>query len=86
MSNSDSGQPYAYTCSIVQAKEKPGNAVQADDPISFLQLSSQRGDQATENVFELSLSQALAGSRRDSKFCSVFHCADVGNRLHLILL
>ncbi|XP_034242398.1 coatomer subunit beta [Thrips palmi] len=51
--------------SIIKAKEKPGNAVQADDPISFLQLSSQRGDQATENVFELSLSQALAGSRRD---------------------
>lgn len=51
--------------SIVKAKEKPGNEVQADDPISFLQLSSQRGDQATENVFELSLSQALAGSRRD---------------------
>lgn len=50
-----------------QAKEKPGNAVQADDPISFLQLSSQRGDQATENVFELSLSQALAGSRRDGE-------------------
>ncbi|XP_054261558.1 coatomer subunit beta isoform X1 [Macrosteles quadrilineatus] len=46
-----------------KAKEKPGHKVQADDPISFLQLSTVRGAElgGTENVFELSLSQAVAG-------------------------
>ena len=50
-----------------QAKEKPGSVVQADDPISFLQLSSTRGGElgGTENVFELSLNQAVVGGRRD---------------------
>jgi len=46
-----------------KAKEKPGHKVQADDPISFLQLSTVRGAElgGTENVFELSLNQAVAG-------------------------
>lgn len=37
--------------------------MQADDPISFLQLSTVRGAElgGTENVFELSLNQAVAG-------------------------
>lgn len=37
--------------------------MQADDPISFLQLSTLRGSElgGAENVFELSLSQAVAG-------------------------
>jgi coatomer subunit beta len=42
--------------------------VHADDPISFLQLSSSRGAGdlgGTENVFELSLNQAVVGGRRD---------------------
>ncbi|XP_063232537.1 coatomer subunit beta isoform X1 [Bacillus rossius redtenbacheri] len=48
-----------------KAKEKPGSLVHADDPISFLQLSSLRGELgATENVFELSLSQAVVGGGR----------------------
>lgn len=47
----------------LQAKEKPGHKVQADDPISFLQLSTLRGSElgGAENVFELSLNQAVAG-------------------------
>lgn len=38
--------------------------MQADDPISFLQLSTLRGSElgGAENVFELSLSQAVAGA------------------------
>lgn len=51
-----------------QAKEKPGSVIHADDPISFLQLSSSRGAGdlgGTENVFELSLNQAVVGGRRD---------------------
>jgi len=46
-----------------KAKEKPGHEVQADDPISFLQLSALRGTElgGAENVFELSLNQAVAG-------------------------
>ncbi|XP_075234210.1 coatomer subunit beta [Lycorma delicatula] len=46
-----------------KAKEKPGHKVQADDPISFLQLSALRGSEfgAAENVFELSLNQAVIG-------------------------
>ncbi|PSN38413.1 Coatomer subunit beta [Blattella germanica] len=53
--------------STQKAKEKPGSVVQADDPISFLQLSSTRGGElgGTENVFELSLNQAVVGGRRD---------------------
>lgn len=52
---------------FIQAKEKPGSVVHADDPISFLQLSSSRnaGDLGgTENVFELSLNQAVVGGHR----------------------
>ncbi|KAI5703002.1 hypothetical protein M8J75_006605 [Diaphorina citri] len=50
--------------STQKAKEKPGHKVQPDDPISFLELSSARGSEfgGTENVFELSLNQALIGS------------------------
>jgi coatomer subunit beta len=50
---------------LIQAKEKPGSVVHADDPISFLQLSSRgAGDLGgTENVFELSLNQAVVGRR-----------------------
>lgn len=47
-----------------KAKEKPGSLVQADDPISFIQLTAGRGsDNGGENVFEMSLSQAVAGGR-----------------------
>ncbi|CAH0387003.1 unnamed protein product [Bemisia tabaci] len=50
--------------STQKAKEKPGNQVQTDDPINFMQLSTTRGGEfgATENVFELSLTQAVAGN------------------------
>nr|CAD7573446.1 unnamed protein product [Timema californicum] len=50
-----------------KAKEKPGSLIHADDPISFLQLSSTRGGElgGSENVFELSLNQAVVGGRRD---------------------
>uniref|UniRef100_A0A8D8R2B4 Coatomer subunit beta n=1 Tax=Cacopsylla melanoneura TaxID=428564 RepID=A0A8D8R2B4_9HEMI len=50
--------------STQKAKEKPGQKVQPDDPIAFLELSSTRGSEfaGTENVFELSLNQALIGS------------------------
>lgn len=53
---------------FIQAKEKPGSVVHADDPISFLQLSSSRGAGdlgGTENVFELSLNQAVVGGCRN---------------------
>lgn len=54
--------------STQKAKEKPGSVVHADDPISFLQLSSSRGAGdlgGTENVFELSLNQAVVGGCRN---------------------
>ncbi|PNF38616.1 Coatomer subunit beta [Cryptotermes secundus] len=57
--------------STQKAKEKPGSVIHADEPISFLQLSSSRGAGdlgGTENVFELSLNQAVVG-RRDG-ICS----------------
>lgn len=51
---------------LFQAKEKSGQVNQADDPISFLQLSTLRGGEfAGENVFELSLNQAVAGGRQN---------------------
>ncbi|XP_014251013.1 coatomer subunit beta [Cimex lectularius] len=46
---------------VTKAKEKTVQAIQVDDPVSFLQLSSLRSDMGTENVFELSLNQAVAG-------------------------
>lgn len=53
--------------SMQKAKEKAGQVNQPDDPISFLQLSSMRGggDLGGENVFELSLNQAVAGGRQN---------------------
>lgn len=49
--------------STQKAKEKTGNTIQTDDPISFLQLESDRSGELGENVFESSLSQALIGGR-----------------------
>lgn len=49
--------------STQKAKEKSGNTIQTDDPISFLQLESDRSGELGENVFESSLSQALIGGR-----------------------
>lgn len=47
--------------SCQKAKEKPGTKIHADDPIIFLQLQSDRSGELGENVFESSLTQALAG-------------------------
>lgn len=44
-------------------KKKQAAKVQADDPIAFTQLASNRNDQLGENVFESSLNQALAGTK-----------------------
>lgn len=49
--------------SAQKAKEKPGHQIQADDPIMFMQLQSDRSGELGENVFETSLSQALMGGR-----------------------
>lgn len=48
----------------LKVKEKVGVKVHVDDPITFMQLSNLRGSEfaTTENVFELSLSQAVAGN------------------------
>ncbi|XP_026814952.1 coatomer subunit beta [Rhopalosiphum maidis] len=43
-----------------KAKEKPGHKVNVDDAIVFLRTTS-NGTEGTENVFELSLNQAVAG-------------------------
>ena len=44
-------------------KKKHAAKVQADDPIMFTQLATNRNDQLGENVFESSLNQALAGTK-----------------------
>lgn len=49
-----------------KVKEKKSNAVQADDPINFLQLASKADAGGTENVFDLSLSQAVGASKKDA--------------------
>ncbi|KAF7281578.1 coatomer subunit beta [Rhynchophorus ferrugineus] len=46
-----------------KAKEKTGTKIQTDDPISFLQLETDKGGELGENMFETSLSQALIGGR-----------------------
>ncbi|KAL1114817.1 hypothetical protein AAG570_007641 [Ranatra chinensis] len=48
--------------STVKLKEKAVHTIQVDDPVSFLQLSAQRGSElGSENLFDLSLTQAVAG-------------------------
>lgn len=48
--------------SNIKAKERSIHTIQVDDPISFLQLSTLRSsDFGSENVFELSLNQAVGG-------------------------
>uniref|UniRef100_A0A0K8TT21 Coatomer subunit beta n=1 Tax=Tabanus bromius TaxID=304241 RepID=A0A0K8TT21_TABBR len=44
-------------------KQKVAAKVQPDDPVRFSQLSSGRDNQHSENVFESSLNQALAGTK-----------------------
>ncbi|GJQ73897.1 hypothetical protein Trydic_g18831 [Trypoxylus dichotomus] len=51
---------------IQKLKEKPSNKIQADDPIIFVQLQPDRSSELGENVFEMSLSQALVGGRPGS--------------------
>lgn len=46
-----------------KSKKKQTAKVQADDPIAFTQLATNRNDQLGENVFESSLNQALAGTK-----------------------
>lgn len=46
-----------------KAKEKTINTIHPDDPISFLQLETDKGGELGENMFETSLSQALVGGR-----------------------
>lgn len=46
-----------------KSKKKQAAKVQADDPIAFTQLATNRNDQLGENVFESSLNQALAGTK-----------------------
>ncbi|XP_045460972.1 coatomer subunit beta [Harmonia axyridis] len=46
-----------------KAKEKIGKVIQADDAINFLQLQTDKSNELGENMFETSLSQALAGGR-----------------------
>lgn len=47
----------------IKEKQKTAAKVQADDPVQFSQLSSGKESQLGENVFESSLSQALAGTK-----------------------
>lgn len=49
--------------STQKAKEKAGHVIQTDDPINFLQLEADKSGELGENVFEISLSQALVGGR-----------------------
>lgn len=46
-----------------KSKEKKKHTVQTDDAISFLQLETDKTGELGENVFEMSLSQALVGGR-----------------------
>ena len=49
-----------------KSKKKQAAKVQADDPIAFTQLATNRNDQQGENLFESSLNQALAGTKSSS--------------------
>lgn len=47
-----------------KSREKKSVRVQADDPVSFLQLTSKNDFGTTENMFDLTLSQALGFSNK----------------------
>lgn len=49
-----------------KAKEKKSVLIQADDPITFGQLAAKSDASGTENMFELSLSQAMGMTKKDS--------------------
>lgn len=51
---------------VQKDKQLRSARIQADDPIVFSQLSTGRDNQLGENVFESSLNQALAGTKRKS--------------------
>ncbi|KAG1677518.1 Coatomer subunit beta [Nymphon striatum] len=48
------------------AKMKKGVCIQVDDPIIFTQLSAKSGLGGTENMFEVSLSQAMGLNKKDT--------------------
>lgn len=48
---------------VQKEKRTKTTKIQADDPISFLQLSSGKENLLGENLFESSLNQALAGTK-----------------------
>lgn len=50
----------------VKEKQKAVAKVQPDDPVLFSQLSNGRDNQLGENVFESSLNQALAGTKKNN--------------------
>jgi coatomer subunit beta len=49
-----------------KAREKQAASVQADDPIAFMQLAAKSDNSSTENMFDLSLSQAVGVSKKDA--------------------
>ncbi|XP_067142294.1 coatomer subunit beta [Centruroides vittatus] len=49
-----------------KAKEKKSVTIHADDPISFSQLASKNDLTGTENMFELSLSQAMGMTKKEA--------------------
>lgn len=49
----------------LKAKEKKGISVQADDPVQFMQLASKTDVSGTENMFDLSLSQAVGLGKKE---------------------
>uniref|UniRef100_T1JB85 Coatomer subunit beta n=1 Tax=Strigamia maritima TaxID=126957 RepID=T1JB85_STRMM len=49
-----------------KAKEKKGVSVQADDPVQFIQLATKTDVGGTENMFDLSLSQAVGLGKKES--------------------
>lgn len=51
---------------VLKAKEVKGTSVQADDPITFMQLANKSDLGGTENLFDLSLSQAVGAPKKDS--------------------
>lgn len=51
---------------LLKDKQQKAVKIQADDPISFSQLSSGKDSFLGENVFESSLNQALAGTKSTS--------------------
>lgn len=78
-----------YVLTPQKESEKRNVTVQADDPISFMQLTAKNETSSKEDQFQLSLLAAMGNTQRKeaadplaSKLNKVTHCDDAGYNIY----